>query len=120
MSDFFPMPVLATYTVRRAGRALDPYSGQETTPDWTHATEREVQGFLAHDSGFESAIDAGRLLAESDATLTIPDPSADVQRGDMIIDGPRKWIVQGFPSNDVNPFTGWQPTLVASLSAWNG
>ena len=120
MSDFFPMPVLAAYTVRRPAAMFDPYSGEETAPDWPHATEHEIHGFIAHASGFESSNEPGRLLAESDATLTIPDPNADVERGDMIVDGERKFIVQGFPANDVNPFTGWQPTLVASLSAWNG
>lgn len=117
----FPMPFVRDYTVRRARLILDPYSGQETAPDWDNATEWTVQGFLAHTTSTELVTEPNRQNVRSDATLTIPDPNADVQRGDRVADGDgRTWIVQGFAQDDVNPFTGWQPTRVCQLAAWNG
>ena len=30
------------------------------------------------------------------------------------------WEVSGFPSRDVNAFTGWQPTMEVQLTEWRG
>jgi hypothetical protein len=30
------------------------------------------------------------------------------------------WSIVGFPENDKNPFTGWQPTLVVDVEDFKG
>lgn len=96
----------------------DPYNPDETVEDWTRPTRHTIDGFLAT-TGSSEQNDANDVRAVSTAVLTIPDPEADIRRGDVIDDGERRWHVEGFTANDTNPFTGWQPTKVAQLTAWN-
>lgn len=74
-----------------------------------------VYGTLASKASIEQP-DPVRDEAISTAELILDDQDSDVQRGDRIkaADG-RVWDVQGYPHDDRNPFTGWQPTLVCDL-----
>lgn len=106
-------------TVRRtrAGRKPDPYNPDRTLEDWGNPDSIELPGFVSTAPAPESA-DGAREQVDSSATLTCPDPDADIRRGDAVervpADG-RKWRVVGFPSSDRSPFTGWRPTLTATL-----
>ena len=118
----FPMPGTTAFTRLRAGRKPSAYSSDptRTVEDWTHPDRLEIHGALAASSSIRTP-DGIREETTSTAVLTIPDPSADVRLGDRIEapDG-RRWEVTGFPSNDVNAFTAWQPTLEIQLTEWRG
>lgn len=91
---------------RRTPRAMNP---KQTDEDWQHPDIIELRGALASST--------------STAVLTIDNPKADVRIGDRIRampDDGRLWEVSGFPSNDVNAFSGWQPTLEIQLTEWRG
>lgn len=116
------MPAALAYTRLRATRKPDPYNPKRTVEDWTNPDRLTVRGFMASSSSRRTP-DGSREETASAAVLTIPDPTADIQIGDRIERQPydgRRWEVTGFPSNDVNPWTGWQPTLEIQLEEWKG
>lgn len=117
----FNMPTLNTFIVQRAGRKPDPYDPDTTISDWTHPSERTVNGYLHHLTALEMS-DAIRSEATYHAELVIPDADADVERGDRVWDEDRKhmWTVQGFTATDMSPFTSWQPTMVVDLTEVRG
>jgi len=115
----FHMTHLDTFTRRRAATKTDPYDSDSVIEDWEHPDEIEVRGFLSSGMSSEQP-DAVRSELVTTAQLIIADPSADVRRGDQIVGAAGKWTVQGFPERDMNPFTGWQPTLVCNLLEVNG
>ncbi len=53
--------------------------------------------------------------------IAIFDPAADVREGDRIkaSDG-AVFTVDGRPERDRNPWTGWQPTVVFSVTEYKG
>ena len=74
-----------------------------------------MDGALASLTSVEQE-DAVRSEVLSTARFVSDSPNVDVRRGDRLLasDG-RKWNVVGYPTRDMNAFTGWQPTLVAAL-----
>lgn len=111
------MPCAATVRRTRPGSRPDPYNPDRTVEDWDHPDVAELRGFVASSSSSELP-DGAREEVSSSAVLTVADPLADVRRGDVIeavpADG-RRWRVVGFPATDASPFTGWRPTLEATL-----
>ena len=106
----------------RASRKPDPYNPAQTTEDWTQPVELEVRGALASSTSTRTP-DVLDAQTTSTAVLTVSDPNADIRLGDRIRPEPadgRMWEVSGFPSRDVNAFTGWQPTLEVQLTEWKG
>lgn len=106
----------------RAGRIPDACNPMQTAEDWEHPDIMEVRGALASSSSTRTP-DALDNQTTSTAYLTIDNPMADVRLGDRIRPKPddgRLWEVSGFPSRDVNAFTGWQPTLEVQLTEWEG
>lgn len=101
--------------------ASDPYSSAPATgKDRVH-----IVAFNAALSSSSSTVTPNQAGSEttSVAVLTIPDTSLDIRVGDMVRTVPddgRRWRVRGFPSKDVNPFTGWQPTIEATLEEVRG
>lgn len=79
-------------------------------------------GFLASSSSTRTPQQVGTETV-STAVLTVLDPTLDLQVGDTVetlpADG-RRWVVDGFPAHDVSPFSGWQPTLEATLREVRG
>lgn len=111
-----PMPLASTLKRTRARRVADPYNPSRTIDDWSDPDVAKIEGFLASTSSTENP-DGPREEASSSAVLTCA-PDADVRRGDRIEPVPadgRVWAVTGFPSSDASPFTGWRPTLEATL-----
>ncbi len=104
---------------QRAARIVDPYDPDSSVDDWGDPDKIEISGYLDSQSSVEQ-VDASRAQVVSLTQLIVDDPGADVQRGDRIVKGGRVWVVTGFPSDDVNPFTGWQPTLVCNLEEVQG
>ena len=110
----FSMPGVTKWRRLRAKRKTNPYS---VPPD-----ELAIMGALASSSSTRTP-DTLDTQTESTAYLTIPDPTADVKIGDRIRADPddgRLWEVDGFPSKDVNAFTGWRPTLECRLTERKG
>lgn len=104
---------------RRIPRAMNP---KQTDEDWEHPDIIEIRGALSSSTSTRIP-DSLDLQTTSTAVLTIDNPKADVRIGDRIRavpDDGRLWEVNGFPSNDVNAFSGWQPTLEIQLAEWKG
>lgn len=101
----------------RARRIEDPYDPDSAVDDWSSPVEVVLYGFFSSSgqSGAGEMSGEVREQVETSKTLVIDDPAADVRRGDRIRQGDKVWTVEGFPSDDMNPFTGWQPTLVVRL-----
>ncbi|GAA6124220.1 hypothetical protein BPY_23280 [Bifidobacterium psychraerophilum] len=117
------LPGATTFTRLRAQTASDSYNPADEVADWTKPPDDlDIEGSLSSSSS-QRTPDGSREQTTSTAYLTIADPDADVRLGDRIRTNPddgRLWEVSGFPSNDINPFTGWQPTLEVSLTEWKG
>ena len=115
------MPFALTYTVRRASRKPDPYNPDKTVEDWNAPLEWTLTGFLASISSNEQGGEPGQERLDTSKVFTVPEPDADIQRGDRVIapDG-RTYEVRGLAASDVNPWTGWQPTTVAHLEEITG
>lgn len=114
-SDF--MPSAQRIRRLRAKEKENPYNPARPVADWDDPDVIELEGFISSSTSMETP-DGARDQTSSTAYLTIADPSADVRKGDRVEVLPhvgRSWEVTGFPSTDANPFTGWQPTLEASL-----
>lgn len=104
---------------QRAALVADPYDPDSVVKDWSTPVEITVEGYFSSGS---SAIqpEAVREHLSSVTQLVFDDPDVDVAVGDRIKFGPHLFTVTGIPARDVNPFTGWQPTLVVDLEAGAG
>lgn len=116
------MPGATKWRRLRAKKVMDRYSGELTGEDWDHPDVLEFNGSLSSSSSMRSP-DALREETTSTAYLTSTDPSLDIMPGDRIRampDDGRCWEVSGYPSRDVNAFTGWRPTIEIPLSEYRG
>lgn len=117
----FPMEFTETFTVSRPMQVADPYNEDTTAESIESAEPFEVSGFMAAGASAEQGGEPGQERLVTARTLTISDAEADVRRGDRITDSAgRVFIVQGYGARDMNPFTGWRPTLVLHLSETTG
>lgn len=122
MTDLFnvsrmPMAFPTRFIRLRASHASNPYNPSQLVLDWQHVSELEFAGMLASSSSTENR-DGNDVVVSSSATLTVSDPDLDISVHDRIRADPddgRLYEVVGFPARDVNPFTGWQPTLEINL-----
>lgn len=114
-SRFFPSS--ASLIRLRAGTKPDPYNPDASIDDWSNPDILPFNGFIASSSSTEQP-DGAREEAVSTAVLTVEGRDVDIRRGDRVQAVPsdgRTWRVTGFPATDRNPFTGWAPTLEATL-----
>lgn len=116
------MPGVTKWRRLRARKVNDPYSGEQSGEDWSNPETLDFTGALASSSSTRTP-DGLREQTTSTAYLTSPDPTLDIMPGDRIRalpDDGRLWEVDGFPSKDVNAFTGWRPTLECRLTERKG
>ena len=112
----FSLQYTSRFTRQRRKQVVDPYDPDSSTlGDWTDTDDIQVDGALASLTSTEQD-NAARSEVLSTAKFVSDNPNIDVRRGDRLLasDG-RKWNVVGYTTRDRNPFTGWQPTLVAAL-----
>lgn len=103
----------------RAGVVVDEYSQKPIGEDWSKMTTLPLEGAISS-TGQTQADGTQRRQTTVSALLTIADPGADVKIGDRIRRGTDLWSVVEFPEIDMNPFTGWRPTLVVALEEVHG
>lgn len=108
------MKYLQQFDRQRARRVPDPYDPDATVEDWTDPIVLPLAGYFDASSSTEQT-DPVRDLVLTTRTLVVPDPDADVRRGDRIVQGEKTWTVEGFPDAPTNPFTGWRPGLFIRL-----
>lgn len=114
--SMFSLRYTEQFTRQRRKQVVDPYDPDSSTlGDWADTDDLQVNGVLASLTSAEQD-DAVRSEVLSTAQFVSDSPDLDVRRGDRLLasDG-RKWNVVGYPTRDVNAFTGWQPALVAEL-----
>ena len=96
----------------RAASIPDPYNpDEEIAGDWDNPDIEPIPGAFIAQSSTLSLRDATRTQALESKSLFC-DPHADVLKDDRIRDGEAGapiYQVDGIPTADVNPFTGWQP-----------
>lgn len=117
--DVFGFEHTTEFVRQRAALVVDPYDPDSVVEDWGSPSEITLTGYLASSSSNEQTSEAREQVVTT-KQLVIDDPRADVRRGDRIKHGDHLWSVEGFPETDQNPFTRWQPTLVANLKEWEG
>ena len=103
----------------RAGLVNDPYAGTSTRSDWENPDEQEIPGAFVAQSSTARITSATRTQALESKSLYCP-PSADVRAGDRVVAGDETFVVDGVPTADVNPFTGWQPVREVPLERMIG
>lgn len=114
--SMFSLRYREQFTRQRRKQVVDPYDPDSSTlGDWADTDDLQVNGVLASLTSAEQD-DAVRSEVLSTAQFVSDSPDLDVRRGDRLLasDG-RKWNVVGYPTRDVNAFTGWQPTIVCNL-----
>ncbi|MBW3091329.1 hypothetical protein [Bifidobacterium miconisargentati] len=122
-SSMFPMAGATTFQRIRAGQMPDSYNPQHMIDDWDHPEIIEFKGALSQSSSTRVPdYLTGSLQTTTICYITMP-ADTDVRIGDRITPGagmfPHEtkvagyWTVAGFPSEDVNAFTGWKPTKEA-------
>lgn len=121
-ADAFTLSGATSFMRLRAAERASDYNPVRTSRDWDHPILLPITGVLSSSSSRRTP-NGLREQTTSNATLTIDDPDADIKLGDRIRPDPddgRCWEITGFPSSDVNAFTGWQPTLEIQLTEYKG
>lgn len=111
---------LESFLRLRARTKPDPYNPTRTVEDWAVPIELPLRG--SWDSGGSSyGSDPVRDQLSTAKRIAVFTPSSDVREGDRIraADG-AIYTVTGRPSKDVNPWTGWQPTVVLDVEEVKG
>jgi hypothetical protein len=120
VGDGFGFSHVSTFTRRRAGQKTNPYDPDETVEDWDNAEELGFEGYWASQSSLEQS-DAVRAQIVTTKQIVITEPDFDIRAGDRVVaPGGGTYRVTGFPGADMNPFTGWQPTLVVNVEEATG
>lgn len=110
----------ATVVRVRRKEIIDPYSGQTTLGDWESATESNIDGAFVSSSSTSANSSAARNELLEDKSLYLHDPNSDVQAQDRIKADGVIYTIDGMPSADKNPWTGWQPVREIPLKRWVG
>lgn len=100
---------------QRAKTIRDAYADADVDADWSDPDEVPIPGAFIAQSSTSLVGSATREQAlESKSLYCAPD--ADVQKGDRIRDGADVYTIDGIPSADTNPFTGWTPAREIPLT----
>lgn len=105
----------------RAQQTPDSYNADREVDDWGKEPE-ELPLRGSWDSGGSSfGSDPVREQLSTSKRIAIFTPDADVREGDRIraADG-AVFLVTGRPARDVNPWSGWQPTVVLDVEEVKG
>lgn len=101
----------------------DQYSNSFIPGNWDDPDELELPGAFIAQSSTAIVTSEARTQALEEKSLYLTDTEADVQVGDRIRQGtagPAAFLVDGVPTADTNPFTGWQPAREIPLRAATG
>ncbi|GAB2567489.1 hypothetical protein [Leucobacter ruminantium] len=104
----------------RRAEVLDPYSGTVTLGDWDDPDELDLEGAYVASSSTSARRDAARNELLEEKSLYLDDPHADVQAQDRIRAQGVTYQIDGMPTADVNPWTGWQPIREIPLTRVSG
>lgn len=116
------MPCAGHFTRLRATPVANPYNPQAPGLDWNNPDELMFAGALAHSSNTVTR-DELDDTATTKAVLTTTSPGLDIREGDRIRAEPpdgHTWLVIGTPAQDINPFTGWSPSMEIQLEEVRG
>lgn len=93
----------------RRRELIDDYSGTVTLGDWDTPDELPLDGAYVASSSTSARRDAARNELLEEKSLYLGDPHADVQAQDRVRAQGVTYSIDGMPSADGSPWTGWQP-----------
>lgn len=106
-------------TLLRARLVADPHGGDYPVKDWNDPVSSTIENaFVAASSSVRSTT-ATRAQVLTDKSLYCQ-PGSDVLAGDRIVSGGLTYTIDGQPSADTNPFSGWQPVMEVALTNGEG
>jgi hypothetical protein len=108
-----------TVTRQRGVAATDPYSGTSTGLDWTTPTTLAIAHCGVADGGSLEPAEAARNAVDSDFDVILP-AGSDVTAADRLVIRGLVCDVAGRPFDWANPFTGWQPGMIARAKIREG
>lgn len=103
----------------RATLIEDPYSSEDTEPDWDSPAELDIPGCGVALSGSTEPLVNARNPVDSDFDVFMP-TGTDVTAQDRLVIRGQVCDIAGRPFDWENPFTGWQPGLVAQAKIREG
>lgn len=109
-------------TRERRQPVVDPYDPGASVPgSWDDPLDTLALelAFIASSSS-DAPLDATRSQVLTEKSLYCTDPDVDVQVGDRIRRGLQVYYVNARPEADMNPFTGWRPTVEIPLDMSEG
>lgn len=104
---------------QRPADVWDPISQTWIKGDWSTPEEKEIEGAFVAQSSTAMLADATRTQALEAKSLYCP-PDADIREGDRVRHGTEVFTIDGIPSSDTNPFTGWGPVREVPLERYPG
>jgi hypothetical protein len=108
-----------TVTRLRAEAIEDPYSGEDTEPDWEFPAELDIAGCAVAPGGSSEPLLEARNAVDSDFDVFMP-AGTDVTAADRLRIRGLVCEVAGRPFDWSSPFTGWQPGLVVQAKIREG
>ena len=100
----------------RRREEYDEYSDTVTLGSWDNPDELPLDGAFVASSSTSARRGASRRELLEEKSLYLDDPDADVQAQDRIRAQGVAYQIDGMPSADVNPWTGWQPVREIPLT----
>lgn len=116
----FDAPAFEPMCRLRAQRVTDVYGDEADS--WDEPDTLDFDGYVSTAASTDVATDGVARVESTDTARLVCARGVDVRKGDRVkrySDG-AEWTVTERPSRDVNPFTGWEPTLTAYLKDWEG
>jgi head-tail adaptor len=112
-------PFGETVTRLRGVPVTDPYSGEETTLDWTTPTVLDIPRCAVDDSKTRETNDTNRNAVVTDFVIW-PDAQYDITATDRLVIRGLACEIVGRPSTPRNPFTGAEPGMEIFANVWEG
>lgn len=108
-----------TVTRLRATKILDPYSQEESDPDWDFPAELDIPNCGVAGSGSTEPLIDARNAVDSDFDVFMP-AGTDVTAEDRLRIRGLVCDVAGRPFDWRSPFTGWAPGVVVQAKIREG
>lgn len=108
-----------TGTRLRPFTALDPYSEEDITEDWSTPYALTIPGLAFNPGSSNEPSEVGRNSVVTQPEVYAP-VGVDILASDRLTIRGKTYLVDGNPAEWVNPFTGWPAGVVIKLKDVEG